>query len=75
MWVDDAWRGAGLGSRMLRRLEAETRALGYPVVRLDTNRTLGEAVAMYERAGYREIGRYNDNHYAEAFFEKDLSEP
>lgn len=72
MWVDDAWRGAGLGSRMLRRLEAETAALGYAVVRLDTNRTLGEAVAMYGRAGYREIDRYNDNPYAEAFFEKAL---
>lgn len=73
MWVDDAWRGAGLGSRMLRRLEAETRALGYDVVRLDTNRTLAEAVAMYERAGYREIERYNDNPYAQAFFEKGLA--
>jgi DNA-binding MarR family transcriptional regulator/GNAT superfamily N-acetyltransferase len=72
MWVDDAWRGAGLGSRMLRRLEAECRALRYPVVRLDTNRTLVEAVTMYQRAGYREIERYNDNPYAEAFFEKRL---
>lgn len=72
MWVDDAWRGAGLGSRMLRRLEAETRSLGYDVVRLDTNLALVEAIAMYERAGYREIGRYNDNPYAQAFFEKVL---
>jgi DNA-binding MarR family transcriptional regulator/GNAT superfamily N-acetyltransferase len=72
MWVDDAWRGAGLGSRMLRRLEDDVRALGYDVVRLDTNRALGEAVAMYGRAGYREIGRYNHNPYAEAFFEKAL---
>jgi DNA-binding MarR family transcriptional regulator/GNAT superfamily N-acetyltransferase len=72
MWVDDAWRGAGLGSRMLRRLEAEARALGYTVVRLDTNRALQEALALYERAGYDEIERYNDNPYAEAFFEKEL---
>jgi GNAT superfamily N-acetyltransferase len=72
MWVDEAWRGAGLGSRMLRMLEAETRTLGYAVVRLDTNRALREAIAMYERAGYLEIDRYNDNPYAEAFFEKDL---
>jgi GNAT superfamily N-acetyltransferase len=72
MWVDEAWRGAGLGSRMLRRLEADTRARGYAVVRLDTNRVLGEAIAMYARAGYREIERYNDNPYAEAFFEKHL---
>lgn len=73
MWVDDAWRGAGLGSRMLRRLEASTLALGYDVVRLDTNLVLGEAIAMYERAGYREISRYNTNPYAQAFFEKRLS--
>ncbi len=73
MWVDEAWRGAGLGSRMLRRLEDQTRALGYAVVRLDTNSALREAIAMYERAGYDEIARYNDNPYAEAFFEKDLA--
>lgn len=72
MWVDDAWRGAGLGSRMLRRLEADAARLGYAAVRLDTNRALGEAVAMYARAGYVEINRYNDNPYAEAFFEKRL---
>jgi len=73
MWVDDAWRGAGLGSRMLRHLEAEVVRLGYGVVRLDTHRALGEALAMYARAGYREIDRYNDNPYAEAFFEKPLA--
>jgi hypothetical protein len=28
---------------------------------------------MYERAGYRRIERYNDNPYAELFFEKTLS--
>ncbi len=27
---------------------------------------------MYERAGYRAIGRYNDNPYARAWFEKGL---
>ena len=28
--------------------------------------------AMYERAGYRSIERYNDNPYAERWFAKDL---
>ncbi len=28
---------------------------------------------MYERSGYRTIERYNDNPYAEAFFEKALT--
>jgi GNAT superfamily N-acetyltransferase len=72
MWVHDDWRGAGLGTRVLRALEDEARRLGHRRVRLDTNGTLVEAVAMYERAGYRHIGRYNDNPYAQAWFEKDL---
>ncbi len=72
MWVDPDWRGAGLGHRLLRHLESETRRLGYGVVRLDTNATLVEAIAMYERAGYRRIPRYNDNPFASAWFQKPL---
>ncbi len=72
MWVHDDWRGAGLGARMLRRLEDDVRQAGYDVVRLDTNSVLTEAIAMYERAGYRSIERYNDNPYARCWFEKGL---
>jgi ribosomal protein S18 acetylase RimI-like enzyme len=73
MWVHEGWRGAGLGSRMLRRLEQEASDRGLTVVRLDTNSALTEAIAMYRRAGYREIERYNDNPYARHWFEKQLS--
>ncbi len=72
MWVHDSWRGAGLGSRLLRHLEEVSVDMGHRVVRLDTNGTLSEAIAMYERAGYRAIERYNDNPYAQAFFEKPV---
>jgi DNA-binding MarR family transcriptional regulator len=72
MWVHDDWRGAGLGSRLLRHLEAAGRALGHEVIRLDTNGALSEALALYQRAGYREVPRYNDNPWATHFFEKRL---
>ena len=72
MWVHDNWRGAGLGSRLLRHLEDQARALGHDVVRLDTNAALTEAISMYQRAGYRAISRYNDNQWATHFFEKRL---
>ena len=72
MWVHPDWRGAGLGSRLLGHLEDVAAGLGHTVVRLDTNQTLVEAIAMYERAGYRRIDRYNDNPYAQAWFEKSL---
>jgi DNA-binding MarR family transcriptional regulator/GNAT superfamily N-acetyltransferase len=73
MWVDEAWRGCGLGARMLVALEDAAYDLGYREVHLDTNATLVEAIAMYERAGYRHIERYNDNPYAQAWFAKRLS--
>lgn len=72
MWVHEAWRGAGLGARMLRHLEALAVAQGHRRVVLDTNGTLREAIAMYEHSGYERIERYNDNPYAEAFFAKAL---
>jgi DNA-binding MarR family transcriptional regulator len=72
MWVHEGWRGAGLGSRLLRRLEDQARDLGHSLVRLDTNAALTEAIGMYQRAGYRAIDRYNDNPWATHFFEKRL---
>ena len=72
MWIHPAWRGLGLGARMLARLEDAARVLGRTRVVLDTNASLTEAIAMYGRAGYRSIERYNDNPYAERWFAKDL---
>lgn len=73
MWVHDDWRGAGLGSRLLRHLEDQARARGHRIVRLDTNKALTEAISMYERAGYQHVERYNDNPWATHFFEKPLT--
>jgi DNA-binding MarR family transcriptional regulator/predicted N-acetyltransferase YhbS len=72
MWVDHAHRGLGIGARLLDALEAESRALGHRAVRLYTNRALGEAKAMYRSRGYVEIARYNDDPYANHWFEKAL---
>jgi ribosomal protein S18 acetylase RimI-like enzyme len=59
MWVNPEWRGAGLAPTVAP-LEAVAVELGYETVRLDTNGTLTDAIALYERAGYRRIARYND---------------
>lgn len=72
MWVDRDWRGLGLAGRLLRRLEHEAVELGQRVVRLDTNSSLTDALAMYQAAGYVEIPRYNDNPYPDHWFEKRL---
>jgi DNA-binding MarR family transcriptional regulator/ribosomal protein S18 acetylase RimI-like enzyme len=67
MWVSPDARGLGLGRRLLDELEARA---GTPLVRLDTNGALTEAIAMYRSAGYREIPRYNDEVHAQHWFEK-----
>jgi len=72
MWVVDDVRGRGVGRRLLSELEARAATLGHRTVRLDTNGALVEAIALYERCGYAPIERYNDNPYAERFFEKPL---
>ena len=72
MWIAPAARGAGLGKRMLARLEEEARAAGRVRVLLDTNGVLTEAVAMYESAGYTATERYSDNPYAQRWFVKRL---
>jgi len=73
MWVNPAARGRGLASRLLAFLEQTAAATGRPIVRLDTNPVLVEAIAMYRKAGYRDIERYNDNPYAGAWFEKHVA--
>jgi len=72
MWVSPDHRGAGLGPRLLTELEEQSRRLGHRRVRLDTHRSLTEAIEMYRRGGYTEVACYNDNPYAELWFEKKL---
>jgi DNA-binding MarR family transcriptional regulator/N-acetylglutamate synthase-like GNAT family acetyltransferase len=72
MWVDRAHRGLGIAGRLLSALESEAAERGLPTVRLYTNRALAEAQAMYRARGYVEVERFNDDPYANHFFEKRL---
>src|SRR3954452_3313022 len=66
MWVSDDVRGLGVGKRLLAELES--RAPGR--VRLETNRHLTEAIAMYRGAGYVGVEPFNDEPFAHHWFEK-----
>jgi DNA-binding MarR family transcriptional regulator/N-acetylglutamate synthase-like GNAT family acetyltransferase len=72
VWTAPSARGIGVARRMLRTLEAAAREKGLKTVRLDTNRALTEAHALYRSEGYREVARFNDNPYAHHWFEKRL---
>jgi DNA-binding MarR family transcriptional regulator len=69
---DEAARGLGVGRRLLSELEAAARARGVEVLRLDTNRTLHEAITLYRSAGFTEVPAFNDEAYAHHWFEKRI---
>jgi DNA-binding MarR family transcriptional regulator/GNAT superfamily N-acetyltransferase len=70
VWTAPSARGLGVAGRLMDRLETLAREAGFGIVRLDTNKALSEAQAMYARRGYAAIERYNDNPYAHHWFEK-----
>ncbi len=72
MWVARSARGLGLGRRILAALESRAAELNFSRVRLETNRTLGEAQKLYRRNGYQEVAAFNDDPYADHWFEKPL---
>ena len=74
MWVADAARGLGLGRRLLADLEGRAARAGAGTVRLETNATLVEAIALYRSAGYRAVPAFNDEPFADHWFEKQLAE-
>jgi DNA-binding MarR family transcriptional regulator/GNAT superfamily N-acetyltransferase len=73
LWVAPATRGLGVGRRVLSELEAHARRNGADVVHLDTNRALRAATALYRSSGYVEVEPFNDEPYADHWFEKRLA--
>jgi PPOX class probable FMN-dependent enzyme len=60
MYVHPDARGRGIGRALLLALEARARAQGCGLLRLETGTRQPEAVALYERLGFRHCGRFGD---------------
>jgi DNA-binding MarR family transcriptional regulator/GNAT superfamily N-acetyltransferase len=73
VWTTPSARGLGVARRVLHKLEGAARDAGLITLRLDTNKALTEAHALYRNEGYREVARFSDNPYAHHWFEKRLS--
>lgn len=72
MWVAPDARGLGLARRLLGELERRALRGGRDVVRLDTNKALEAAVGLYRAYGFQEVPAFNDEPYADHWFEKRL---
>jgi GNAT superfamily N-acetyltransferase len=73
MWVAKSARGLGVGRRLLSELEKRAAENGARTVRLETNRSLVEAISLYRSAGYVEVAPFNSEPYAHHWFERDLT--
>ena len=63
MYSKPAVRGRGVAKALLRRLEAEARAAGATLLRIETGVFQQEALRFYESAGFRRCGPFGP--YAE----------
>jgi len=72
MWIAPRARGLGLGRRLLETLEACAAANGAKVAHIETSAVLTEALALYRSAGWVEVPAFNDEPFADHWFEKSL---
>ena len=72
LYVDPAARGLGLARRLLGVVEGWALERGAPRLVLDTHAGLTAARRLYEREGFAQVERYNDNPDAQLWFAKPL---
>ena len=72
MWIRPGCQGLGLGRRLMSRCLEEARALGFLVLRLDTERRMQAALHLYRRCGFAEVSDYNGNPRAQIWMELKL---
>ena len=72
MWVAENARGLGIARRLLAELERDAVRRGASVATIETSATLFEAIALYRSVGYVEVAPFNDEPFADHWFEKTL---
>jgi DNA-binding MarR family transcriptional regulator/GNAT superfamily N-acetyltransferase len=73
MWIAPRARGIGLGRRLLETLEASALAGGARVAHIESSAVLVEAIALYRSSGWLEVPAFNDEPFADRWFEKPLN--
>jgi putative acetyltransferase len=59
----------GVGTSLLRQAIDHARSGGWRCIRLDTSFKSPSAISLFRKHGFVEIGRYNDDPFAEVFME------
>jgi DNA-binding MarR family transcriptional regulator/GNAT superfamily N-acetyltransferase len=72
MWVAENARGLGIARRLLAELEHDAIRAGASTATIETSATLFEAMELYRSVGYVEVAPFNDEPFADHWFEKRL---
>lgn len=73
LWLDESLRGAGLGKKLMARIEKEAMQRAIPNIYLDTFSF--QAPQFYEKMGFIEVGRYSnfpETGVDKIFFQKNI---
>ena len=61
LYVRPEFRGKRLGNRLVEKIIADAKEIGYSYMLLDTLPFLQSAIHMYQKFGFYEIEKYNDS--------------
>ena len=72
--VDPDHQGRGYGRKLMALAEEEARRLGFTAITLYTNERMTENIELYNKLGYRELGRKTEQGYDRVYMQKSLLE-
>ena len=72
LYLDKRYRGQGFGKRLIDTVIEEAGMRGFKTVVLDSMKRYKDARRLYEKCGFTDCKRYNDNRYADVFMKLDL---
>lgn len=72
LYVSEDHQGKGYGRLLFEKAYSFAVDAGYRKLCTDSRRDREAALHLLKTHGFREIPRYNDNHFAELFFEKSV---
>ena len=72
LYLDHDYRGKGFGRRLINKVIEDAKMHGFKSIVLDSMLQYKDALRLYEKAGFKHTGRYNDNEYADVFMRLDM---
>ena len=72
LYLDNRYRGQGLGKLLINIIIEEARTSGFKTIVLDSMKQYKEAEMLYKKCGFTDCSRYNDNTYADVFMKLEL---